>query len=137
MPDIVKKPGWNRQFKSYDKINKRLMTGVKAAELDANNREQVAIREALQGTNIAFTASFLTGPTSFTGPPLSPPPPNEESTPDIPFCGFSVAATATITTATTTPRSVGLSSPDEEEEEEEEEAIDEAFILPPQQRQQQ
>ncbi len=46
MPDIVKKLGWNRQFKSHDRANKRLMIGAKAAELNANNREQVAIQEA-------------------------------------------------------------------------------------------
>lgn len=45
MPDIVKKSGWNRQFKSHDKTNKRLMTGAEAAERDANKREQAEARE--------------------------------------------------------------------------------------------
>ncbi len=44
MPDIVKKSGWNRQFKSHDKTNKRLMTRAEAAERDANNREQISRR---------------------------------------------------------------------------------------------
>lgn len=39
MPDIVKKSGWNKQFKSHDKAKKRLMTGAEAAERDVNNRE--------------------------------------------------------------------------------------------------
>ena len=46
MPDIVKKSGWNRQFKSHDKTKKRLMTGAEAAERDANSREQAAAQEA-------------------------------------------------------------------------------------------
>jgi hypothetical protein len=70
MPDIIKKSGWNRQFKSHDKVNKRLMTGAEAAERDANNREQVAVRETRQETNIALTASFLTRPTPLAGPKL-------------------------------------------------------------------
>jgi hypothetical protein len=46
MSDIVKKSGWNRQFKSHDKTHKRLMTGVEAAERDANHREKAAAQEA-------------------------------------------------------------------------------------------
>ena len=52
MPDIVKKSGWNRQFKSHDKTKKRLMTGAEAAEHDANHREQATAQEArLQSSN--------------------------------------------------------------------------------------
>lgn len=40
MPDIVKRSGWNQQFKSHNKVNKRLITGAEAAERDANKREQ-------------------------------------------------------------------------------------------------
>jgi hypothetical protein len=39
MPNIMKKSGWNKQFKSHDKTQKRLITGVEAAERDANCRE--------------------------------------------------------------------------------------------------
>ena len=39
MSDTVKRLGWNRQFKSHDKTNKRLMTGTEAIERDVNNRE--------------------------------------------------------------------------------------------------
>jgi hypothetical protein len=46
MPDIIKRPGWNRQFKSHDRVNKRLMTGAEAAEQDANNREQAVNQKA-------------------------------------------------------------------------------------------
>jgi len=46
MPDIVKKSGWKRQFKSHDKTQKRLMTGAEAAERDVNHREQAAAQEA-------------------------------------------------------------------------------------------
>jgi hypothetical protein len=35
LPDLVKNPGWNRQFKSHDKVNKRLMTGAEAFKRDA------------------------------------------------------------------------------------------------------
>ncbi|ERF73029.1 hypothetical protein EPUS_07123 [Endocarpon pusillum Z07020] len=122
MPDIVKKPGWNRQFKSHDKVNKRFMTGTEAAE-----------------------PLFVTGSTPLAGPP-SPPPPPPPSPPaaaalvglecilDTPPRGFAAGALVIpITTATTT---VDRSFPtpgneEEEEEEEEEEAIDEAFIPPP------
>jgi hypothetical protein len=46
MPSIVRNPGWNRRFKTHDKVNKRLMTGAEASERDANNREKAAHREA-------------------------------------------------------------------------------------------
>jgi hypothetical protein len=36
MPDIVKKSGWNGQFKGHDKTKKRLMTGTEAAERDVS-----------------------------------------------------------------------------------------------------
>ncbi len=134
MPDIVKRPGWNRQFKSHDKVNKRFMTGAEAAERDANNRERVATQKARQQANLALTASFETGLAPLVGPsPSLPPPPppilllNVESTLNTPSCG---SAAATIATATTTTASVHPSSltPDDEEEEE---AIEEAFITPP------
>jgi hypothetical protein len=52
MPDIVKRPGWNRQFKSHNKTQKRLMTRAEAAERDANYRERAVAQEArLHGTN--------------------------------------------------------------------------------------
>jgi hypothetical protein len=40
MPDVVKNSGWNRQFKSHDRVKKRLMIAAEAAERDADNREQ-------------------------------------------------------------------------------------------------
>jgi hypothetical protein len=53
MPDIVKKSGWNRQFKSHGKTQKRLMTEAEAVERDANSRERAAVQEArLQDTLI-------------------------------------------------------------------------------------
>jgi hypothetical protein len=39
MPNTLKKSRWNKQFKSYDKAKKRLITGAEAAERDANNKE--------------------------------------------------------------------------------------------------
>jgi hypothetical protein len=41
MPDIVKNSRWNRQFKSYNRVKKQLITAVEAAEHDADNREQI------------------------------------------------------------------------------------------------
>ncbi|ERF72882.1 hypothetical protein EPUS_08495 [Endocarpon pusillum Z07020] len=58
MPDPVKRSGWNRQFKSHDKTNKRLMTGAEAAERDASNREQAAAREARQREREPYTLTF-------------------------------------------------------------------------------
>jgi hypothetical protein len=46
MPDIVKKSGWNRQFKGHDKTKKRLMTDVEATERDVSHRERAMAREA-------------------------------------------------------------------------------------------
>jgi hypothetical protein len=43
MPNIIKKSRWNRQFKSHNKIKKRLIMGTEAAERDTNNREQAAV----------------------------------------------------------------------------------------------
>jgi hypothetical protein len=49
---IVKKSGWNRQFNSHDKTQKRLMTKTEAAKRDANHREQAMAQEArLQDIN--------------------------------------------------------------------------------------
>jgi hypothetical protein len=42
LPDIVKSSGWNRQFKSHDKVRKRLMTGAEASERDAEQRDKIA-----------------------------------------------------------------------------------------------
>ncbi len=70
MPDIVKKAGWNRQKKSHDRANKRLMTGTEAAERDANNREQVAAREARQREREAYALTFGREPIPLA---LSPP----------------------------------------------------------------
>ena len=74
MSDIVKRPGWNRQFKSHDKVNKRLMTGAEAAERDANNKEQAAAWEARQEANFGQATSFVAEPVPLAGPP--PPPPS-------------------------------------------------------------
>ena len=46
MPDAVKISSWQRQFKTHNKVKKRLMTGAEAAEKDADKREQVTNREA-------------------------------------------------------------------------------------------
>ena len=109
MSDIVKRSGWNRQFKSHDKINKRLMTDVETTERDVNNREQIITRETRQETNIILTTSFVTGPISLTGPPPllpSPPPPplsaDVENVLDTPFPGFAAVAVAIVTTNATT-----------------------------------
>jgi len=82
MPDIVKKPGWNRQFKSHDKVNKRLQTGAEAAERDANSREEAAAREAREQAVIALTASYTLGPIPLTGP--TPPPPSPSAFERVP-----------------------------------------------------
>ena len=42
MPDAVKTSSWKCQFKAHDKSKKRLLTGAKAAERDANKRKQEA-----------------------------------------------------------------------------------------------
>ncbi len=133
MPDIVKRPGWNRQFKSHDKVNKRLMTGAEAAEYDANNRERTAAREARQEANIAYTASSVIGLIPLAGPSPPPPPPpplsktpltaltGTESTPDNVSRGFvSAAALATAAAAATTTATVDRSFPTPGNEEEEE-----------------
>jgi hypothetical protein len=63
LPDIVKNPGWNRQFKSHDKANKRLMTGAEASERDAEQRDKIAAQrtqlQALEVSLIPPTSSFL------------------------------------------------------------------------------
>jgi hypothetical protein len=63
LPDIVKNPGWNRQFKSHDKVNKRLMTGAEASERDAEQRDKIAAqRTQLQALGVSLippTSSFL------------------------------------------------------------------------------
>ena len=46
-PDSVKNSGWNRKFKSHDKVNKRVMTGAEAAEKDADKRERKQWIESL------------------------------------------------------------------------------------------
>ncbi|KAF7502108.1 hypothetical protein GJ744_007206 [Endocarpon pusillum] len=46
MPNSVQKSSWRRQFKSHDKVKKRLMTGAEASERDANQREKAAEKEA-------------------------------------------------------------------------------------------
>ena len=76
MPDIVKKSGWNRQFKSHDKTQKRLMIGVEAAERDANYREQAAAREARLQSRDGY---LLPEPT-----PSCLPPTEVERVPDTP-----------------------------------------------------
>ena len=52
MSDIVKRSEWNRQFKSHDKVNKRLMTGAETTERDVNDREQAAVQETRQEVNL-------------------------------------------------------------------------------------
>ena len=104
MPDIVKTSGWNRQFKSHDKTQKRLMTGVEAAERDANHREQAAAQEA----RLQSRDGYLLQRVPDTPPRRAP------------------AEAALIA-------SLQLRPDIEEEEEEEEEEVEEeeAFILPP------
>jgi hypothetical protein len=155
MPDIVKKSGWNRQFKSHDKTQKRSITGAEAAEDDATRREQAMAREArLQGTN----SYLLQGPEpirSFLPPastevemvPDTPPRrapvaaspslfPQIRPLPQVAFVPanpilFSQFRTVTPPQEAPAPANLILSSqvqPNIEEEEEEEE---EALILPP------
>ncbi|KAF7511282.1 hypothetical protein GJ744_004847 [Endocarpon pusillum] len=102
MPDIVKKAGWNRQKKSHDRANKRLITRAEAAEKDANDREQRAAREARQREREAYALTFGREPIPLA---LSPP-----SAPEI------------------APRDT---LEEEEEEEEEDEEEEDPFILPP------
>ncbi|ERF69261.1 hypothetical protein EPUS_03965 [Endocarpon pusillum Z07020] len=145
MPDTVKRSSWGRQFKTHDRVNKRLMTGPEAAERDANNKEQAAAREARQEASIALAAS-LSGPIPLAGPSPPPPPPpstapiDVESVLDTPPRGSAAGALAIPVTTTTTTVDRSFPTPgneeEEEKEEEEEEAIDEAFIPPLQQRQQ-
>ena len=108
MSDIVKRSGWNRQFKSHDKINKRLMTRAETTERDVNNREQTAAQETRQKANIVLETSLVTGPISLTGSPPSPP--NVESVPDTLPRGSAVAAVVTtVVIVTTTTTTVGWS----------------------------
>ncbi|KAF7502878.1 hypothetical protein GJ744_004947 [Endocarpon pusillum] len=109
MPDAVKKPGWNRHFKSHDRVNKRLMTGAEAAERDANNREQAAGREARQREREAYALTFGREPIlQMVSVALSPP-----------------SAPAIMPAAS----GEAFREPLEEEEEEEEEG--DPFIPPP------
>ncbi|ERF75457.1 hypothetical protein EPUS_06989 [Endocarpon pusillum Z07020] len=140
MPDTVKRSSWGRQFKTHDRVNKRLMTGAEAAERDANNKEQAAAREARQEASIALAAS-LSGPIPLAGPSPPPPPPpstapiDVESVLDTPPYGSAAGALTILVTTTTTTVDRSFPTPgneeEEEKEEEEEEAIDEAFIPPP------
>jgi hypothetical protein len=85
MPDIVKKSGWNRQFKSHDKTQKRLMTEAEAAERDVNRREQAVAREArVQGSNAYLVQGFEPIPSTST---------EVERVPDTPPRRAFVAAT--------------------------------------------
>ena len=121
MPDIVKTPGWNRQFKSHDKANRRLLTGAEAAEKDANNREQAANREARLLAIEALSLSYDSGP--LLRP--TPPPPNAHSTDieTVPERPFNTDSTTLAAPAASLPQ---LAHPfGEEEEEEEKEAVEE------------
>jgi hypothetical protein len=132
MPDIVKKSGWNRQFKSHDKTQKRSMTGAEAAEHDATRREQAMAREArLQGTN----AYLLQGPEPIRSflPPAST---KVEMVPDTPPQRAPMAASPSLfpqirplPQVAFVPANLILSSqvqPNIEEEERAEEATEEA-----------
>ena len=59
MSDIIKRSEWNRQFKSHNKINKRLITDIETTERNVNNKEQIIIQEIRQETNITLTVSFV------------------------------------------------------------------------------
>jgi len=125
MPDAVKRSSWRRQFKTHDKVNKRLMTGAEAAERDANNREQAVAQEARQEASQEANIALTWRP---------PPSPNVESIPNTSPRGFAVAAAVTAAAAAATATTVDRPSShpqEEKEEEEEEEAIDRAFIPPP------
>ena len=138
MSNIVKRSGWNRQFKSHDKINKRLMTKAEITEYDVNKRE-----ETRQRADIALPV----------GPP-SPFPFDVEDIPITPLRGSIVAVascaaalcvagprtavprvvavTINVTTTTTTNQFFPTPQVGEyEEEEKEEEEKEEAFIPPP------
>jgi hypothetical protein len=85
MPDIMKKSRWNRQFKSYNKTQKRLMTEAEAAERDVNQREQAIAREArVQGSNAYLVQGFEPIPSTST---------EVERVPDTPPRRAFVAAT--------------------------------------------
>ena len=125
MPDAVKRSSWRRQFKTHDKVNKRLMTGAEAVERDANNREQAVAQEARQEASQEANIALTWRP---------PPSPNVESIPNTSPRGFAVAAAVTAAAAAVTATTVDRPSShpqEEKEEEEEEEAIDRAFIPPP------
>ncbi|KAF7502290.1 hypothetical protein GJ744_006169 [Endocarpon pusillum] len=103
MPDIVKKAEWNRQKKSQDKANKRLMTGAEAAEKDANDREQRAAREARQRERETYALTFGREPIPLALSPSS---------------ALEIAPRDTL-------------EEEEEKKEEDEEEEEDPFILPP------
>lgn len=75
MPDIIKRSEWNRQFKSYDKTSKRLMTGAEAAEYNADKKEQAEAREKRIQTAETFVLSLNA---DWTIPLRASPPPAAE-----------------------------------------------------------
>ena len=128
MPDIVKKPFWNRQLKSHDKANKRLMTGAEASERDANQREQAATREARSETPLSPSTAVSAREVNKEEDTVTLVPDSPLRTPPALDAGGGAGAEAheatVIVRATTTPEG-GM------EEGEEEEKVDEAFIPPP------
>jgi hypothetical protein len=120
MPDIIWNPGWNRRFKTHNKVNKRLMTGAEASERDANNREKAAHQEARLQQAAEFNGFYNSGLILFSPPPPPPPPP----TPPPP----------SVQLVPNTPPGNGQfreEDSDAEEEKEEEGDEEEAAFVPP------
>jgi hypothetical protein len=109
------------------------MTGAKAAERDANNREQAMHREGYQQTAEAITLSISSETIPFIGPislspPPPPPPPYPPPTSNRAFNAppHNASSAAAVTTIYRSFQAL----PGGEEEKEEEEAVDEAFMTP-------
>jgi len=140
MPDAVKKSSWKRQFKSHDKVKKRLMTATEAAEKDADKRQQIADTEARLQSTESFSLSFNAEPIRpsllltmrFTAP--LPPLLSSSTSPAVDRVSQTPSSEALA--AVNEGERVKDEEDEEEEEEEEEEKekqepIDDPFVPPP------